>query len=368
MLRTKSGLPRHCCWNTDQHGKRRVRFRKSGFTTYLTGTPWSEDFMCQYATALDGVKAKRAEIGAARTKPGSFNALCVSYYRSPEFRGLKLSTQTVRRNIIEHFRRVHGDKPLKSLGRAHITSIIGSKADTPEAANNLLKVLRVLLDYAVGQEMIDSNPATGVKRYRSRGEGIKPWTEATVAQYRARHPINTRAGMALELFVQTMQRRSDVVRMGWQHMTVDKEGLPAIRVRQEKTDTPLVLPIHPLLEAALVALPRTNMTFLVTEFGAPFTPAGFGNWFRKQCDLAGLPNLSAHGLRKFALTRAANLGATHEQLKAFGGHRSDSALAPYLRTANQQLLARQLLNLMLGAEGEQNLSNLPTQLDKIGTK
>ena len=42
MLRTKSGLPKHCGWNADRHGTRRVRFRKDGFTTYLTGTPWSE--------------------------------------------------------------------------------------------------------------------------------------------------------------------------------------------------------------------------------------------------------------------------------------------------------------------------------------
>ena len=32
MLRTKSGLPKHCSWNVDRHGKRRVRFRKAGFT------------------------------------------------------------------------------------------------------------------------------------------------------------------------------------------------------------------------------------------------------------------------------------------------------------------------------------------------
>ena len=54
MLRTKSGLPKHCGWNIDRHGKRRVRFRKERFSTYLTGTPWSEDFMRQYAAALDG--------------------------------------------------------------------------------------------------------------------------------------------------------------------------------------------------------------------------------------------------------------------------------------------------------------------------
>jgi hypothetical protein len=45
MRRSKSGLPKYCGWNTDHHGKRRIRFRKNGFSVYLTGTPWSEDFM-----------------------------------------------------------------------------------------------------------------------------------------------------------------------------------------------------------------------------------------------------------------------------------------------------------------------------------
>ena len=43
MRRTKSGLPKHCGWNTDRHGKRRVQFRKVGFSAYLNGIPWSED-------------------------------------------------------------------------------------------------------------------------------------------------------------------------------------------------------------------------------------------------------------------------------------------------------------------------------------
>ena len=30
-------------------------------------------------------------------------------------------------------------------------------------------------------------------------------------------------------------------------------------------------------------------TFLMTAFGRPFTVAGFGNWFRKCCNEAGLP-------------------------------------------------------------------------------
>ena len=73
--RNRSGLPEHCSWNYDRHGKRRVRFRKGGFSTYLTGTPWSDDFMAQYAAALDGVKAQSTEIGKDRTIPGSVDAL-----------------------------------------------------------------------------------------------------------------------------------------------------------------------------------------------------------------------------------------------------------------------------------------------------
>jgi hypothetical protein len=80
MLKTRSGLPKYCSWNVDRHGKRRVRFRKSGFTTYLSGTPWGEEFMREYAQALDSVKPQTGNIGAGRTKPGSFDALVVSYY------------------------------------------------------------------------------------------------------------------------------------------------------------------------------------------------------------------------------------------------------------------------------------------------
>ena len=361
MLRTKSGLPKHCSWNADQHGKRRVRFRKGGLATYLTGTPWSEDFMRQYAAALDGVKAQANNVGAGRTKPGSFDALCVSYYRSPDFLGLKPSTQQARRNIIESFRRAHGDKPLQALGRAHIKDIIGAKATTPEAANHLLKTLRIMLAYAVDQEMIASNPAAGVKKYPSRGEGHHTWSEIEIAQFEARHPVGGKARLALALGLYTAQRKGDVLRMGWQHVTGD-----GIMVRQQKTGTPLIIPLHPELKAALASVPRSNLTFVLTERGAPFTSNGFGNWFRDQCNAAGLRHCSFHGLRKAAATRLANAGCSIDQVKAITGHKSLAEVARYTRAADQQRLARQALRVQLGAEGEQKLSSLSTRLDKTG--
>jgi integrase len=345
MRQNKSGLPKYCGWNTDRHGKRRVRFRLGAISVYLTGTPWSEDFMRQYATACDSAQAQVQNVAASRTKAGSFDALCVSYFRSPDFRGLRPSTQTARRNIIEPFRVAHGTKPLKGLQRQHLTAVIGAKADKPEAANHLLKTLRIMLAYAVSQGMLDSNPAAGIKKYRSQGEGHHSWSEVEIAQFEQRHPIGSKARLALSLGLYTAQRKSDVLKMGWQHVSGD-----TIAVRQQKTDTVLLIPMHPQLGAVLASVPRSNLTFLITEHGAPFTPNGFGNWWRDRCNEAGLPHCSFHGLRKAAATRLANAGCSVDQVKAITGHRSLAEVARYTRAADQRRLARQAIEMQLRTE------------------
>jgi len=362
MLRTRSGLPKHCSWATDRHGKRRVRFRRNGVSAYLTGIPWGEDFMRQYAAALEGAQPQPSTIGASRTLPGSINALVVSYYGSPDFRGLKASTATVRKNIIERFRREHGNKPVARLERKHVKEIIGAKSETPQAANHLLKVVRLLLNYAVEIGMIARNPALGVKGYASRGEGFHTWSEAEVAQFEAAYPIGTKERLAFALAIYTGQRISDVVKMGWQHV---KDSW--IAVRQEKTDNPLMIPMHPELVRILAAVPRSNLTFLVTDRGATFTAAGLSNWFGKRCRKAGLAG-TAHGLRKTAATRLANAGCSTDQIKAITGHRTTKEVERYTRAADQARLAAAALQLQLRAEREQDFVQPETRLDKRAEK
>jgi len=72
------------------------------------------------------------------------------------------------------------------------------------------------------------------------------------------------------------------------------------------------VPVHEAL-ASILAGAATNLTFLLTDQGKPYTAAGFGNWFRDQCQAAGLRGCSAHGLRKAAARRLAEAGcSTHE--------------------------------------------------------
>jgi len=189
-----------------------------------------------------------------------------------------------------------------------------------------------------------------VRRYKSHGNGFHTWTESEIARFEERHPAGTKARLAFALLLYTIQRRSDVVRFGWQHLQGD-----AIALRQEKTDTPLLIPIHPALADVLAAVPRNNLTFLVNERGKPFTPPSFGNWFRARCNEASLPQCSAHGLRKAGATRLANAGCTTDQIKAITGHKALTEVARYTKGADQAKLSRQALALQLGAERERDL-------------
>ena len=58
-------------------------------------------------------------------------------------------------------------------------------------------------------------------------------------QSEKRHEIGSRARPAFALLLYTAQRRSDVVRMGWQHVQGE-----AAAVRQDKTGAALLIPIH----------------------------------------------------------------------------------------------------------------------------
>ena len=356
-------LPKYCSWNTDRHGRKRVRFRKGFYSTYLSGIPYAEDFMQRYHASLAGNAQQLQDFKEDRIEPGTIDAVIVNFYRSTDFLKLKYTTQRVRKNVLEKFRVLHGKKRVALLTAAHLKAIIGDMADRPEAANNLLKVLRVLLRHAVDMGLIHDNPARNVRKFSVNSEGYHSWTENEVAAFEGRHAPGSKAHLAVSLLLYTGQRRSDVVRMGWQHITGD-----LLNVVQDKTGEFLKIPFHPKLATAIGNRPCTNMTFLLTEVGAPFTAAGFGNWFRDRCDEAGLQHCSAHGLRKACATRLANAGCTTEQIKSITGHKTLSEVARYTKAADQERNAKQALANLLRSESEHPCPTLDPRLDKIGKK
>lgn len=356
---TNRRLPRYVSEFADRHGKLRVRFRRKGQADhYFQSVPWTPAFMQEYQSCLDREAAPPIQPGIGRTKPGTFNALIAAYYGAPEFKGLRPSTQATYRGIIERFRAKHGDKRVASIERKHIKAIIGGMNETPAAANNLLDRLKALMTLAIDLGMRKDDPTLRMRGYGRTGDGFHTWTEDEIAAFEARHPIGTKARLALALMLYTGQRRSDAVTMGRQHVVGRR-----IAVRQQKTDARLEIPMHPTLLTVMDGTPRDNMTFLTTTYGKPFTAAGFGNWFRERCNEAGLVQCSAHGLRKAAARRLAEAGCTNQQIKAITGHKTDREVSRYTAAADQVRLADQAMAAAYGMEEEQKLSNREGRLD-----
>lgn len=355
---------RHVYEDTDRHGNVRIYFwRGKGHRKIrIRETPGTKPFRDAYdaAAALDTlIKPPTPEEAAGHAahctltlpKPGTYRWLCSRYMAaSPEYLQCDPQTRRTRRQILEHTydeptspgaSTTFADVPLDQLTLQALYVLRDRKLALPGAANNRVKALRQVFKWAVAPnvQIVKVNLARDVQLFKPESnEGFHTWTIEEVRAFARRHPLGTKAHLALGLLLFTGVRRSDVVllgrqmiRDGWLHFTEKKNGRRKPKARQ--------LPILPALQHIIAHSPAGNMTFLVTEYDRPFTGNGFGNKMRDWCDEAGLPQCSAHGLRKAGATIAADNGATEHQLMAIFGWESPKQAALYTRKANRKKLA-----------------------------
>lgn len=320
----------------DRYGTVRWYLRRPGRPlARLPGAPGSPEFMAAYHAALAAAPAdKEARDGP----PGSFAALVVSVYRSAEWSALARQSQETYRRLLERLRAEHGEKPVRLMEPRHVRQIVTEMGrNAPAQANRVLSLLRLLMRHAIDIGLRDDDPTRDVRRVRYRKRPFAAWTEEQIAQFEAQWPVGTRARLAFDLMLYTGQRRSDVIRLGPQHLVGGK-----LRIAQQKTGAELLIPIHPALRASLeAAAPAGHLAFLITELGRPFASANaFYQRFKPLIVQAGLPtNLSPHGLRKAAARRLAEAGCTPHEIAAITGHATLSEVQRYTRSADQSRLA-----------------------------
>jgi integrase len=345
--------------DVSRHGQARLYFKKSGFKKIrLRGPSGSDQFEADYAAAVSATEKHGPAIATTVEPPGAkpetFRWLCEEYFKSAEFKQLdERNTQHVRRLILESIWKEEtepgskvfmGDCPLLNFNRKAVVMLRDRKLKFPAAANNRLKVMRGVFKWALDNEVVEFNPCVGVKDLETGNEGFHSWTDSEAEQYEKRWAIGTPERLAFALLRYLGVRRSDVVRLGRQHLQ-DEGRTIKFRVfkGRRRNPTTLELPVLPELQAIIDASPTGDLAFLVTGKGLPFTDAGFGNWFREKCDKADLPQCSAHGLRKLAATSFAYAGATPHQLMAWFGWKSIKQAEVYTRAAEQKRLANSLV-------------------------
>jgi integrase len=346
IMRDGSGSMRlrYITEHVDRHGNVRVYVRRRGRWIRLRETPGTTEFLDEYRRAVGG-EAPLAPQAKHRPRPAreSLRWLTELYYGSAEFKSLVRGH--VRRRLLETICEEHGDKPYRLMLPRHVRTLRDERADAPATANARVKALRQVFAWAIAVGHADSNPAREVPYIRTASDGFHTWTVDEVKRYQQRHAMGTKARLALELMLLTGVRRSDAVRLGRQHERDGWLNFTEAKGRTRKVKA-REIPILPQLRSCLDATPSGHLTYLVTMFGKPFTSNGFGNWFRRRCNEAGLPHCSAHGLRKAGATIAAENGATEHQLMAIYGWESTKQAAIYTRAANRKRLVGSAMHLI----------------------
>lgn len=336
-------LPRHVSTYRDRHGRTRYRYREKGKPACsLPGEPGEPRFEAAIADARAGITRGKA----SKKAPGArtLRACWIEVQRTVDWRSLDPASQRQQIGVAERFfeltiapnsKDTFGQMPIGSIRRGDIKKILARYTDRPHAGGHVLRLLRKLAVTALDLEWLDADPTHRIK-YRPKLKGHRAWTDAELEAFEARWDAGTtqRLGYALALY--TGQRRGDVAAMRWS--AYDGAG---IAVKQEKTGTPLWIPVHPVLRDLLEAAPRKGVTILATVSGTPFTTTGFGDKMATAIAKAGLPDACRlHGLRKSAGRRLAEAGATTREIMAVLGHKSLSEAERYTREASQKLLAQ----------------------------
>lgn len=325
----------------DRHGKERCRFRKGSVSCYLPH-PSAKGYSDAYEAAL----ASKPGV-TVQCKPRSVNDLLPRFYETIGFKRGGDDWRRTRRQVLEAFREEFGDDLVANFEASHIDIILARKMEKrvvdgrpvggTSAALRLREQLELLFKLAVKLKWIPVNPVEDAEDIAHKGDGFYPWTEEDIAQFREFWPLGTKPRLAAELVLWTGARRGDA------HRAVAPSG-GRIKFKAGKTGKEQDVPVAPMLAAAIEAMPAVGLTaLLVTEYGKPFTRAGFGNWFKDKCMKAGLPRCTLHGLRKALARRAADRGVQQQGLKALGQWAGDREVAVYVEGANQRRLAASAL-------------------------
>lgn len=345
----------------DRHGKVRWRFRRKGFSCYLTGPYGSAEFHAAYEAAIEEVRTPASYSTAPH---GSLAWLIEHYLRSPKHKNKSEATRRVLHRELDWLRSTAGDLPVARFRVRHIEALMAKKPG-PAAANKVRKNLSMLFTYAIKQEVegVTTNPARAADRMTEGEDGFHTWTEAEMARFLDHHGTGTKARLVFLLALNTGAARADLSRMTWGNIRGGK-----IAYKRGKTGVGGEYTILPELAEELARLPRDVMVLVHHGKGLPYKPETLGNWFKDQCKAAGLSHCSLHGIRKGQATRIVNEGGSPDEVMAYLAHKTNAEGVTYTKKADRGRLADSGLSRLSGAPVVQPIGKVGHATPKNGRK
>jgi integrase len=305
--------------------------------------PGHEEFSKQYSLARLGVEPdpikKLSEYAIAR----SIGWLVNAYFEYLEER-VKAGTTShktlkKKRNLLQ--RLLQDPDRVMEIPREKLIEMQDKMGATPAQADALIEAIGVMYEWAMDRRYIKANPARGIKSVYRKGEGATPWKAADVKRFYAAHKIGTTPHVAMSVLLWTGCRIEDLTVLGRNAECVI-EGIEALRwLPFKKGSSEVTIPLLPPLRAATRAPTVQGQTYVVARGAKPFASGdSMSAMFKRWCVDAGLPHLSAHGVRKGLAEVLAELGCSQYEIMAILGHSEAKTSEVYTRRVERWKLAQ----------------------------
>jgi integrase len=320
-----------------RHPEGRVYVRLKGRLQRIHAPEGTPEFDREYWDILSG---KRMQ---SKT---SWGALMDDYRKSDRWNDLKPRTRADYDKVMTYLREKVGTRSVAALTRADVIAAQKKNAHRTRFANYIPQMFVILCEHAIDLGWINQNPAKGVRALKTpedRKQAHLPWPDAAVEKFRAEAaaiPL-----LIFELGVGTVQRPGDLPGFTWGDY--DPAGDGTLRLRQNKTDKPLVLPCTVALRAALerakAALGYTPIAarpILCGATGSPMSYRYIADVMLKERRRLGLGDYDLHALRYRGIKELAWAGCSDDEIASYSGHKSKAMIEKYAGEARQEMHAR----------------------------
>ena len=235
--------------------------------------------------------------------------------------------------------------------------MMAKRADTPGAANDLLKKIRILIRFAIVNGIRRDDPTLKMKKFKA-GE-FHTWTEEEIAQFEQRWPVGSTERLAFAVQLFSGQRVSDaptwIGRSGYRHDPRHSDQ------DQGQARNPIAFGTCNYPGRLCSQRGGAHSYVLRQCLHAEGARQLHGHAIGK----AELPERCVtHGLRKAAARRLAEAGCSVHEIMAITGHRTLAEVERYTKAAEQKRLARVGNRSALIAVGQRGFPNPDDGLGK----
>jgi len=321
-----------------------VREPKPGYVYFFRGGKYLHRFTAPEGTAEFDRQYWEVMTGKTQEAKRSWGAAIKILRESDRWAAKSVRYRQDLEPVLAYLDDKIGKRDVARLTEADIGDAMDRNKHRVRFANYIPVAISMIAKELVRKRWLTSNPAKGIERLsvpKDRQQPHVPWPDTAVAKFRAEgRPLER---LIFEIGVGSVQRPSDWLQFTWG----DYDG-DSLKLRQGKTDKPLVLPCTAALKAALDATkaalpfaPMPNLHIIRKQDGSAMTYRRLAELMLAERQRLELATYDLHGLRYRAVMELAWAGCDDDEIMSYSGHATKAMVRKYAGEARQIMRARQ---------------------------